>query len=160
VLKEKPADTTGNLKAPTMRQIMAAHTANPSCATCHKIFEPMGLAMENFDAVGTWRTMDGDNPIDTKGVLADGTKVDGVASLRNSLLGRSDQFARVVTEKLLTYSLGRGLEYQDMPMVRSIVRDSAGSKYKFSSIVLGIVKSAPFQMNTKSEGSQQKVAAR
>jgi hypothetical protein len=160
VLKEKPADTTGNLKAPTMRQIMAAHTANPSCATCHKIFEPMGLAMENFDAVGTWRTMDGDNPIDTKGVLADGTKVDGVASLRNSLMGRSDQFARVVTEKLLTYSLGRGLEYQDMPMVRSIVRDSAGSKYKFSSIVLGIVKSAPFQMNTKSEGSQQKVAAR
>jgi hypothetical protein len=75
-------------------------------------------------------------------------------------MGRSDQFARVVTEKLLTYSLGRGLEYQDMPMVRSIVRDSAGSKYKFSSIVLGIVKSAPFQMNTKSEGSQQKVAAR
>jgi hypothetical protein len=161
VLKEKPADTTGNLKAPTMRQIMAAHTANPTCATCHRIFEPIGLALENFDAVGTWRTMDGDNTIDTAGVLADGTKLDGVGSLRNSLVGRSDQFARVVTEKLLTYSLGRGMEYQDMPMVRTIVRDSAGSKYKFSSIVLGIVKSAPFQMNTKTEPvSQQKVAAK
>jgi hypothetical protein len=160
VLKEKPADTTGNLKSPTARQLMAAHTSNPTCATCHKIFEPIGLAMENFDAVGMWRTMDGDNAIDTKGVLADGTKVDGIASLRNSLVGRSDQFVRVVTEKLLTYGLGRGLEYEDMPMVRTIVRDSAGSNYKFSSIVLGIVKSAPFQMNTKSQGSQQKVAAK
>lgn len=159
-LKEKPADTTGNLKSPTLRQIMAAHTSNPTCATCHRIFEPIGLAMENFDAVGTWRTMDGDNAIDTKGVLADGTKVDGIASLRNSLVGRSDQFVRVVTEKLLTYGLGRGLEYQDMPMVRTIVRDSAGSKYKFSSIVLGIVKSAPFQMNMKSEGNPQKVAVK
>ena len=74
VIKEKPADTTGNLKTPTMRQTMAAHTRNPSCATCHKIFEPIGLAMENFDAVGTWRTMDGDNPIDASGVLVDGTK--------------------------------------------------------------------------------------
>jgi mono/diheme cytochrome c family protein len=160
VLKEKPADTTGNVKAPTARQLMAAHTSNPTCATCHKIFEPIGLAMENFDAVGMWRTMDGDNVIDTKGVLADGTKLDGIASLRDSLIGRSDQFVRVVTEKLLTYGLGRGLEYQDMPMVRTIVRDSAASKYKFSSIVLGIVKSAPFQMNTKSQGSQQKVAAK
>jgi len=116
--------------------------------------------MENFDAVGMWRTMDGDNAIDTTGVLADGTKLDGIPSLRNALVARSDQFVRVVTEKLLTYGLGRGLEYQDMPMVRTIVRDSAGSKYKFSSIVLGIVKSAPFQMNTKSQGSQQKVAAK
>ena len=159
VLKEKPADTTGNLKTPTARQLMAAHTANPTCATCHKIFEPIGLAMENFDAVGTWRTMDGDSAIDTKGVLADGTKVDGIPSLRNALVGRSDQFVRVVTEKLLTYGLGRGLEYQDMPMVRTIVRDSAASKYKFSSIVLGIVKSAPFQMNTKGVAPQQQKVA-
>jgi len=159
-LKEKPADTTGNLKTPTLRQVMAAHTSNPSCATCHKIFEPIGLSLENFDAVGMWRTMDGDNAIDTAGVLADGTKVDGIASLRNSLVARSDQFVRVVTEKLLTYGLGRGLEYQDMPMVRTIVRDSAGSKYKFSSIVLGIVKSAPFQMNMKTDVNQQKVAVK
>jgi len=159
-LKEKPADTTGNLKAPTLRQRMAAHTSNPSCATCHKIFEPIGLAMENFDAVGMWRTMDDDNPIDTAGVLADGTKVDGIPSLRNALVGRSDQFVRVVTEKLLTYGLGRGLEYEDMPLVRAIDRDSAASKYKFSAIILGIVKSAPFQMNLKTDVNQQKVAAK
>jgi hypothetical protein len=107
-----------------------------------------------------WRTMDGDNAIDPAGLLVDGTKVDGIASLRNSLVGRSDQFVRVVTEKLLTYGLGRGLEYEDMPMVRTIVRDSAGSKYKFSAIVLGIVKSAPFQMNMKTDVNQQKVAAK
>ena len=95
---------------------------------------------------------DGDSPIDASGVLVDGTKVDGVASLRDSLVRRSDQFVRVVTEKMLTYALGRGVEYQDMPLVRSIVRDSAGGNYKFSSIVLGIVKSAPFQMNMKTAG--------
>jgi hypothetical protein len=159
-IKEKPADTTGNTKTQTMREVMALHTNNPSCATCHKIFEPMGLALENFDAVGTWRTQDGGSPIDTTGVLVDGTKVDGVASLRNSLVSRSDQFAHVVTEKLLTYALGRGVEYQDMPVIRSVVRDAAGSKYKFSSVVLGIVKSAPFQMNVKTAGSPQKTAAK
>jgi len=150
--KEKPADTTGNLKAPTMRQTMAAHTSNPTCATCHKIFEPIGLAMENFDAVAAWRTIDEGTPIDASGVLVDGTKVDGIASLRNVLVSYSDQFERVVTEKLLTYALGRGVEYPDMPLVRSIVRDAAPSKYKFSSIVLGIVKSPAFQMNMKIAG--------
>ena len=148
-------------KAPTMRQTMEAHHTNPACASCHKIFEPIGLALENFDAVGAWRTQDGDSPIDASGVLVDGTKVDGVASLRDALVRRSDQFVRVVTEKLMTYALGRGVEYQDMPLVRSIVRDAAGSKYKFSSIVLGIVKSAPFQMNMKmptGHRSQQRAA--
>jgi len=132
-----------------MRQTMEAHRTNPVCASCHKIFEPMGLALENFDAVGTWRTQDGDSPIDASGVLVDGTKVDGVASLRDVVVRRSDQFVRVVTEKLLIYALGRGVEYQDMPMVRSIVHESAPSKYKFTSIVMGIVKSAPFQTNMK-----------
>src|SRR5580698_8433170 len=156
VLKERPVDSTGNAKAPTMRETMEAHHTNPVCASCHKIFEPIGLALENFDAVGTWRTQDGDSPIDASGVLVDGSKLDGVASLRDSLVRRSDQFVRVVTEKMLTYALGRGVEYQDMPVERSIVRDSAGSKYKFSTIVMGIVKSAPFQMNTKtSEGDQR-----
>jgi len=159
-IKEKPADTTGNLKSPTLREIMAAHTANPSCATCHKVFEPMGLALENFDAVGTWRTLDSGNPIDTAGVLVDGTKVDGVTTLRNSLVSRSDQFARVVTEKMLTYALGRGLEYHDMPVVRSVVHNAEGGKYKFSSIVLGIVKSAPFQMNVKTASGVQAAAAK
>src|SRR3989442_4966806 len=148
-IKPKAADTTGNAKAPTMRQTMDAHRANPACATCHKIFEPMGLALENFDAVGAWRTQDEGSPIDPTGVLVDGTKVDGVASLRDVLVRYQDQFVRVVTEKLLTYALGRGVEYQDMPLVRSIVRESAAGKYKFSSLVLNIVKSDPFQMNMK-----------
>ncbi len=159
-LKEQPVDSTGNAKAPTMRQTMQAHRANPVCASCHKIFEPIGLALENFDAVGTWRTEDGDSPIDASGVLVDGSKLDGVASLRESLLRRSDQFVRVVTEKMLTYALGRGVEYQDMPLVRSIVRDSAEGNYRFSSIVLGIVKSAPFQMNTKVVANSGERAAR
>ncbi|MEP6962727.1 MAG: DUF1592 domain-containing protein, partial [Acidobacteriota bacterium] len=158
-IKDAPVDTTGNSKIPTMRQTMALHTANPSCATCHKIFEPMGLALENFDAVGAWRTLDGVNPIDPNGVLVDGTKIDGVASLRQSLVGRSDQFVRVVTEKLITYALGRGIEYQDMPTIRALVRDAAPSKYKFSSIVMGIVKSQPFQMNMKVADSGQQSAA-
>jgi Protein of unknown function (DUF1588)/Protein of unknown function (DUF1585) len=159
-LKEQPVDSTGNAKAPTMRQTMEAHRANPVCASCHKIFEPIGLALENFDAVGAWRSEDGDSPIDASGVLVDGSKVDGVATLREALVRRSDQFVRVVTEKMLTYALGRGVEYQDMPLVRSIVHESAGNNYKFTSIVLGIVKSAPFQMNTKTAGDNQQRAAR
>jgi len=159
-LKEQPVDSTGNAKPPTMRQTMEAHRTNPVCASCHKIFEPIGLALENFDAVGTWRTQDGESPIDASGVLVDGSKVDGVASLREALVRRSDQFVRVVTEKMMTYALGRGVEYQDMPLVRSIVRESATSNYSFSSIVLGIVQSAPFQMNTKTGGDDQQRAAR
>lgn len=153
-LKEKSADATGNSKAPTMRQIMEAHHSNPTCNTCHQIFEPIGLAMENFDPVGAWRTEDEGLPIDTAGALVDGTKVEGVASLRNALVARSDTFVRVVAEKLLIYGLGRGVEYQDMPLVRSIVRDSAGTRYKFSSLVLAIVKSPAFQMNMKPAAQQ------
>jgi cytochrome c5 len=148
-LAERPADAAGNTKAPTMRQIMEAHHTNPACNTCHQIFEPIGLAMENFDAVGAWRSQDQGVPIDASGVLVDGTKVDGVASLREVLMRRSDTFARVIAEKLLTYALGRGVEYEDMPLVRSIVRDSGASKYRFSSLVLNIVKSPAFQMNMK-----------
>ena len=148
-LAERPADAAGNTKAPTMRQIMEAHHTNPACNTCHQIFEPIGLAMENFDAVGAWRTQDQGVPIDANGVLVDGTKVDGVASLREVLMRRSDTFARVVAEKLLTYALGRGVEFEDMPLVRSIVRDSAANKYRFSSLVVNIVKSPAFQMNMK-----------
>jgi len=154
-IKDKPVDSTGNAKAPTMRQIMEMHHTSPTCASCHKIFEPIGLALENFDAVGSWRTEDGDSPVDASGVIVDGTKVDGVASLRDWMVGRSDQFVRVVTEKLLTYALGRGVEYQDMPTVRSIVRDSAPGKYKFSAIVLGIVKSPTFQMNMKIDAGEK-----
>ena len=159
-IKEKPADATGNTHIPTMRETMELHHTSATCASCHKIFEPIGLALENFDATGAWRTKDGENPIDASGVLVDGTKIDGIASLRESLVGRSDQFVRVVTEKLLTYGLGRGMEYQDMPMLRSIVHEAALAKYRFSSIVLGIVKSPAFQMNMKiaDANTQQKVA--
>ncbi len=159
--KEPPVDPTGNTKIPTMRETLEAHRANPVCASCHKIFEPIGLALENFDAVGSWRTHDGENPIDGSGVLVDGTKIDGVGSLREALIHRSDQFIRVVTEKLLTYAIGRGVEYQDMPVVRSIVHDAAPGKYAFTSILMGIVKSAPFQTNMKlPDGSPQQAAAR
>jgi cytochrome c5 len=145
----KPADNTGNLKALSMRQTLEAHRANPTCASCHKIFEPIGIALENFDAVGAWRTLDEGVPIDPSGVLADGSKLDGVATLRESMVRYSDQFVRVVAEKLLTYALGRGVEEEDMPVVRAIVHSAAGSKYRFSSLVLGIVKSDAFQMNQK-----------
>ena len=159
-LKVKQAAAGGIPVDPPMRQRMEEHRSNPVCASCHKIFEPMGLALENFDAVGAWRTYDGPNLIDASGVLVDGTKIDGVASLRESLIRRSDQFVRVVTEKLMTYALGRGVEYRDMPLVRSIVHDSAGGKYRFNSIVLGIVKSPAFQMNMKAAESGQQVARR
>jgi hypothetical protein len=141
-----------------MRQTMEAHHSNPTCNTCHQIFEPIGLALENFDAVGMWRTQDEGQPIDATGVLVDGTKVDGVKSLRDVLVRRQDQFVRVVAEKLLTYALGRGVDYPDMPLVRTIVRESAASNYKFSSLVSGIVKSPAFQMNMKAAAQTQQAA--
>jgi hypothetical protein len=144
---DKKTDNTGNAKAPTMRQMLEAHRANPVCASCHNIFEPVGIALENFDATGAWRTLEEGAPIDASGTLPDGTKLDGVVSLRTAMVKYSDQFARVVAEKLLTYALGRGVEYGDMPMVRSIARHAAGSNYQFSSLVMGIVNSRMFQMN-------------
>jgi len=143
-------DNTGNTKQPTMRQVLEQHRISPTCAACHKIFEPVGLALENFDAVGAWRTQEEGLPVDTRGKLPDGTSLDaGVSALRGNLIHYSDQFARVVAEKLLTYALGRGVEYDDMPTVRTIVRGAEANKYRFSSLVAGIVKSEPFQMNMK-----------
>ena len=133
----------------TLRQLMEAHRANPACAGCHKMMDPIGFAMENFDGIGTWRTKDGGQKVDASSQLTDGTKIDGVVDLRNALLRYSPQFARVMTEKLLTYALGRGVEYQDMPIVRAIVRDAAHKGYRFSALIEGIVKSEPFQMNRK-----------
>jgi mono/diheme cytochrome c family protein len=142
---------------PTMRQQMELHRANEPCSTCHKIMDPIGLSLENFDAVGAWRTDDDGAPIDAQGVLVDGTKLDGVAGLRAALVKYSPQFVRVITEKLMIYGLGRGTEYYDMPLVRSIVHDAEKNNYKFSALVLGVVKSEPFQMNQKllSEGAQE-----
>jgi len=157
-IAEKKDDGTGNLKEPTMRQQMEQHRRNPVCASCHRIFEPIGLAMENFDAIGTYRTMAAGVPIDGSGVMVDGTQIKDVSSLRGVLKRYSPQYVRVVTEKMLTYALGRGTEYPDMPLVRSIVRDAAADNYRFSSIVLGIVKSAPFQMNSKGPQITQQAA--
>jgi hypothetical protein len=144
----------------TLRERLEAHRTNPVCASCHQIFEPMGIAMENFDAVGRWRTQDEGAVIDPTGVIADGTRLEGVKSLREVTVRYSDQFARVVTEKLLTYALGRGVEYPDMPMVRAITRGAAEKDYRFSSLVLGIVESPAFQMNMKTAAGATQRAER
>jgi hypothetical protein len=150
-IKAAAQDAAGNTREPTMRERMAAHHANPVCATCHNIFEPLGLALENFDAVGAWRLEDNGAPIDASGKFIDGSALDGPATLRALLVKYQDQYVRNVTEKLLTYALGRGVEDGDMPIVRSIVRDSAPSQYRISSIVLGIVKSDPFRLRRGNE---------
>jgi hypothetical protein len=134
------------IKPLTMRAKMEEHRANPVCASCHKVMDPIGFTLENFDAVGAWRTREADEPIDASGQFVDGTKVDGVVTLRQALLKRPDVFVQTMTQKMLTYALGRGVEDYDMPAVRAIVRDSAKQDYRFSSLVLGIVNSAPFQM--------------
>ncbi|MEP7309452.1 MAG: DUF1592 domain-containing protein [Acidobacteriota bacterium] len=136
-------------KPRTMREQMAEHRANPVCASCHKVMDPIGFALENFDAVGAWRTREPGGPIDASGQLADGTKVDGVVTLRKALLDRPEVFVGTMTEKLLTYALGRGLSYADMPVVRVIVRDAARNDYRFSSLVLGVINSMPFQMRIR-----------
>ena len=122
--------------------------------------DPLGFALENFDAVGAWRGVDAGSPIDASGQLADGTKVDGVVTLRRALVSRADVFAQTFVEKLLIYALGRGLSADDMPVVRAIVRQAAANNYRFSTIVLGVVTSAPFQMRTNvGESGQGRLAA-
>jgi cytochrome c551/c552 len=142
----KPNPTNG---PQTMRQRMEEHRSNPACASCHKMMDPIGFSLENFDGTGKWRTREAGQGLDSAGQLVDGTPIDGVVSLRQALVRYSPQFARTVTEKLLTYALGRGVEYDDMPMVRSIVRDAARNDFRFSTVVLEIVRSMPFQMNRK-----------
>jgi len=132
----------------TMREQMAEHRANPVCAGCHKAMDSIGFAMENFDAVGAWRAQDAGNPIDATGELGDGTKVDGVVTLRNALVSRPELFAGTLTEKLLIYALGRGLDYRDMPTVRAILRDASRDNYRFSALILGVIHSTPFEMRT------------
>jgi hypothetical protein len=132
-----------------LRALMEQHRASPACATCHRVMDPLGFSLENFDATGKWRTKETAGTVDASGQLADGTPVDGPVALRKALLRHPEQFVRTMTEKMLTYALGRGLEYYDMPVVRTIARDAAAQNFRFSSIVLGIVKSTPFQMKLK-----------
>ena len=133
-------------KVLTMRERMAAHRAVQPCAGCHSLMDPVGFSLENYDAVGRWRTAEEDTPIDASGGLPDGVKFAGVSGLRHALLSHPELFVTTLTEKLLTYGLGRGLESYDAPAVRKIVREARNNDYRFSSIVLGIVNSTPFEM--------------
>ena len=133
-------------KSTTVREMLEQHRANPVCASCHARMDPLGFSLENFDAVGQWRTRDGDAAINATGVLLDGTKVDGPAALRRALVAQQEQFVRTVTGKLLTYAVGREMQYADAPAIRAIVRAAAADDYRWSSTILAIVKSPPFQM--------------
>ena len=141
----EPAEDTGRVLP--MRERMEQHRANPVCASCHRVMDPLGLALENFDAIGRWRShMPGGGAIDASGTMPDGVGFDGPGELRGLLVRDREQFATVVTEKLLTYALGRGVEYYDAPAVRQIVRGSAAGGYGLASLVVGVVQSTPFQM--------------
>jgi len=144
-LEEKPTAS-----AKSVRERIEQHRANPTCAGCHKIMDPIGLSLENFDAIGRWRSDDEGVKIDASGQLVDGTPIDGAAALRKALLARSDVFVAVMTEKLLMYGAGRETKYSDMPAVRTIMRDAAKSRYRFSDLILGVVRSQAFQMRVAS----------
>jgi hypothetical protein len=130
----------------TVRQRLEQHRANETCARCHNLIDPVGFALENFDAVGRWRETDSDEPISATGSLADGTEFVGVSGLEQALLKRPEMFVQTLTEKLMTFALGRGLEHYDAPAIRRIVRDAGKEDYRFSKIVVGIAQSVPFQM--------------
>ena len=156
-LEEKPTAS-----ARSVRERIEQHRANPACAGCHKIMDPIGLALENFDAIGGWRTTDEGAKIDASAQLVDGTAIDGPASLRKAMLDRSEAFVTSMTEKLLMYGVGREIKYYDMPAVRAVLRDAAKNRYRFSDLAMGIVKSGPFQMKLPSGATEGagKVAAR
>jgi Protein of unknown function (DUF1592)/Protein of unknown function (DUF1588)/Protein of unknown function (DUF1587)/Protein of unknown function (DUF1595)/Protein of unknown function (DUF1585) len=139
-------DNEAGQEAKSLRARLEYHRRTPTCATCHRVMDPLGLALENFDGVGEWRVKEPGGSIDPIGQLADGTKVDGPIALRKAVMRHPEMFARTITEKMMTYGLGRGVELADMPFVRTIADDASKQDFRFSSIVLGIVKSVPFQM--------------
>ena len=154
-------EEAGAAKPKSVRERMESHRRNPACASCHRMIDPAGLALENFDATGAWRTRDGGTRgpvVDASGQLVDGTRINGVVELRQALLREPATFVRTLSERLMTYALGRGLTAADMPVVRAIVRDAEKDQYRFSSIVLGVVRSVPFQKRLKSPGSEPLVA--
>jgi hypothetical protein len=145
-------DTNKEGKVLSMRERMEQHRANPACGVCHSRMDPLGLPMENFDAVGRWRTKsESEGTVDASGGLPDGTRFDGVTGLREALLNHSREFVLTLTEKLTVYALGRGVEYYDQPAIRRVVNDAAKNDFRFSSIVMGIARSAPFQMRKASD---------
>ena len=149
-------------KPKTIREIMETHRANPTCNACHGVMDPLGFSLENFDTIGAYRSMDRytRTKIDTSGKLVDGTAVNGPSDLRNALLKHPEQFAQTFTEKMMTYALGRGVEYFDMPSVRKIVKDAKRDNYKFSSIVMGIVNAPAFQSSTVEPPAGAQLAAK
>jgi mono/diheme cytochrome c family protein len=150
-------EDAGAAKPKSVRERMEQHRRNPACASCHRMIDPAGLALENFDATGAWRTRDGGTrgaPVDATGQLVDGTQINGVVELRAALLREPETFVRTLTEKLMTYAVGRGLTATDMPAVRTVVRDTARDQYRFSSVILEIVRSVPFQMRTKAPATE------
>ncbi len=151
---------TANGKLLTVRERMEEHRKNPACASCHRVIDPLGLALENFDVTGRWRIKDNGFPVDAAGVMYDGTKLDGPAALRDAILKRQDVFLQTFTENLMTYALGRRVEYYDMPMVRRIVREAAQNGYRFSSFVNGIVNSPAFQMRAEPPADVKTTASR
>jgi hypothetical protein len=126
---------------------MEQHRKNPACNSCHRVIDPLGLALENFDVTGAWRIRDSGNPIDATGDLYDGSKIDGPQGLREAILRHKDAFILSFTESLMTYALGRRVEFYDMPTVRSIIREAAKQDYRLSAFILGVAKSNPFQMS-------------
>jgi hypothetical protein len=139
-------ENEGSMKGLSVRERLALHRANMPCAGCHRLMDPVGFSLENYDAVGRWRTIEEEKPIDATGGLPDGSTFEGVAGLQKAVLSRPELFVSTFTEKLLTYALGRGVEYYDAPAVRNIVADARTKDYRFSSVILGIVNSTPFQM--------------
>jgi hypothetical protein len=142
----KPATATG--KSLSTRERMEEHRKNPACTSCHKVIDPLGLALENFDVVGAWRIKDNGVSVDAIGVLYDGTKMAGPADLRQALLNHSDSLIRNFADNLMAYALGRRIEYYDQPAIRVIAKKAAQNGNRFSTFVLGIVNSAAFQMST------------
>jgi Protein of unknown function (DUF1588)/Protein of unknown function (DUF1585)/Protein of unknown function (DUF1592) len=142
------AENEAGKTARSVRERLEAHRTNPVCASCHDIMDPIGLGLENFDAIGQWRTREPGGYVDASGRMANGTAIDGPVSLRDAVTADPEQFIRVFTAKLLIYALGRGLDDYDMPAVRKIVRDAAADEYRFSAIVSGIVESVPFRLRS------------
>jgi hypothetical protein len=142
-------DQTVNEKPTTLRQRMELHRKNPTCASCHKIMDPIGFSLENFDLVGTWRDNDSGSPIDSTGQLADGTPIKGPDDLRRALLSRSDAFITTVSDKLMTYAIGRPTRYTDMPDIRAIAHKTIANGHRFSTMLMGIVTSDQFQKRVK-----------
>jgi len=153
-------DKAGSTEGLSVRERMVKHRANPACAGCHSRMDPIGFAMENFDAIGRWRDQDAGNPIDASGVFPGGEKFDGMAGLKAALLSHPEEFVSTITEKLMMYGVGRNVQYYDQPAIRAIIKQAARNNYTFASLVLGVVESAPFQMRETPAAGEPKTARR